>query len=125
MFCHNNKAFLYCLPKKCRQSRLKKCRNDSRLRPTNNRLWLHPKSGGYRRLWLRKTGFGTFCTCIISQTSVRSVSEPEPSLQAGSRYSKIPRLTFLCQKVFGEVFLPVSYIWVVPVLKKIFTEKIK
>ena len=44
MFCHNNKVFLFCLPKRC--SRLKKGGSGSRLRPTKNRLRLHPNSGG-------------------------------------------------------------------------------
>ena len=32
MFCHNNKAFLFCLSKRCSRSRLKKCGSGSILK---------------------------------------------------------------------------------------------
>ena len=64
MFCHNT-AFLYCLTKKCRQSRLKKCRYDSRLRPTKNRLRLHPKSGGSATLVVMIYLFMSYSNCIV------------------------------------------------------------
>ena len=44
--CHNNKAFLFCLPKRCSRSRLKIGGSGSRLRQQKSRLRLHPNSGG-------------------------------------------------------------------------------
>ena len=60
MFCHNNKAFLFCLPKRCSRSRLKKGGSGSRLQPTTkNWLWLNPKSGSSRRLQLNPKSGGS------------------------------------------------------------------
>ena len=60
MFCHNTKAFLFCLPKKDVAGAVF---FKAALSPVlgsghkKNRLQLHPKSGGSRRLRLRNTDF--------------------------------------------------------------------
>ena len=57
MFCHNNKAFILCLPKACSRSRLKKCGSGSAKKKNRLRLRSRSKSGGSRRLRLRNTAF--------------------------------------------------------------------
>ena len=54
MFCHNNMAFLFCLPKRCSWSRLKKGGSGQQ----KSWLRLHPKSGGSSRL-RRNTAFSS------------------------------------------------------------------
>ena len=44
MFCHKNKAFLFCLPKRCSWSRSRL--NKGSFGQQKNRHRLHPKSGG-------------------------------------------------------------------------------
>ena len=51
-----HKAFLFYLSKKAAGAALKKAAPDLGSGQIKNRLRLHPKSGGYRRLRLRNTG---------------------------------------------------------------------
>ena len=86
MFCHNNKAFLLCLPKRFSRSRLKKGRSGSRLR-------LHPKSAA--------PGGSGSATLIYLQGAKSAVFQQKLSFS--------DRLKFSIQTQF-KVFLSLSEI---------------
>ena len=97
MFCHNSEAFLFCLPKRCSRSRLKKCGSGSWLWPTKKsatapqhwykRVIIHP--GRQPPIWLLYSQYllNRFCLQLRILQIISAPPAPQHCLKVSYQYN--------------------------------------